>query len=96
MLWLGLRTRLSYLTMGRGLRHYHNSRRAFGLLPVQQQQRLMRTLCYHLDTYLTTVRKISEVSFYERLFSLWHILHLPIFFMLIITGFIHVYAVHAY
>jgi len=54
----------------------------------------------HLNTalrlYFSTLRKIAGLSFYERLFSMWHMLHLPIFFMLIATGLIHVYAVHAY
>ncbi len=50
----------------------------------------------HITLYLTTIRKIAELSFYEKLFSLWHMLHMPIFFMLIITGWVHVYAVHAY
>lgn len=48
------------------------------------------------QVYIKTVRKIVSLRFYERLFSLWHMLHLPIFFMLVITGFVHVYAVHVY
>lgn len=50
----------------------------------------------HLLNYLQAVRKIANLAFYERLFSLWHLLHMPIFFMLVITGFVHVYAVHRY
>ncbi|MEP7704240.1 hypothetical protein [Paraglaciecola sp. 25GB23A] len=50
----------------------------------------------HLFDYLQAVRKIANLAFYERLFSLWHLLHMPIFFMLVITGFVHVYAVHRY
>lgn len=50
----------------------------------------------HLIHYLQAVRKIANLAFYERLFSLWHLLHMPIFFMLVITGFVHVYAVHRY
>ncbi|PKG99129.1 pyridine nucleotide-disulfide oxidoreductase [Paraglaciecola sp. MB-3u-78] len=53
------------------------------------------TICHLLD-YLQAVRKIANLAFYERLFSLWHLLHMPIFFMLVITGFVHVYAVHRY
>jgi hypothetical protein len=50
----------------------------------------------HLVHYLQAVRKIANLAFYERLFSLWHLLHMPIFFMLVITGFVHVYAVNRY
>jgi len=47
-------------------------------------------------SYLETTRRLSQLMTYERLFSLWHILHLPLFIMLIITGVIHVFAVHIY
>ena len=50
----------------------------------------------HIESYLLTLRKIAGLSFYERLFSMWHMLHLPIFVMLIITAVAHVYAVHVY
>lgn len=49
-----------------------------------------------LNTLLAVTKRIAGFSFYERLFSLWHVLHMPIFFMLVITGLIHVYAVHLY
>ena len=33
---------------------------------------------------------------YERLFSLWHALHIPLIFMMVIAAVIHVIAVHVY
>jgi hypothetical protein len=51
---------------------------------------------YYLRTYLYTVRKVAGFSFFERLFSMWHILHMPLFVMLLIAGLVHVYAVHMY
>jgi hypothetical protein len=49
-----------------------------------------------LTAYLATVRRVVEFSFYERLFSLWHVLHFPLFLLLIGAGIVHVIAVHAY
>lgn len=49
-----------------------------------------------LATYLATVRQTAEFSFYERLFALWHVLHLPLFVLLVVTGIVHVVAVHMY
>ena len=40
--------------------------------------------------------KLNELNYYERLFSAWHLLHFPLFIMMVITGLIHVYAVHVY
>jgi len=49
-----------------------------------------------LRRHLSQVRKVSHLSFFERLFSLWHILHLPFFFMLVISAIVHIIAVHMY
>lgn len=45
---------------------------------------------------LQATRKVAEFESYERLFSLWHMLHLPMFFVLIVAGIVHVVAVHVY
>lgn len=46
--------------------------------------------------YLKAVRSVARASAYERLFSLWHLVHIPLLFWLAITGAIHVLAVHMY
>ncbi|MFQ6022387.1 MAG: hypothetical protein ACE5NW_06660 [Acidiferrobacterales bacterium] len=49
-----------------------------------------------IRAYLEAVRSLARVGAYERLFSLWHIVHIPLLFWLAITGAIHVLAVHMY
>jgi hypothetical protein len=39
---------------------------------------------------------VVEFAAFERLFSLWHALHLPLFLMLLVAGVVHVVAVHVY
>jgi len=51
---------------------------------------------FYLKLYLEHIRRVAGFAFYERLFSLWHVLHMPLFLMLLLTGIIHVYAVHFY
>jgi len=46
--------------------------------------------------YTLALRQSAAFRVYERLFSLWHILHLPLFFMMLITAVIHIFAVHMY
>ncbi len=46
--------------------------------------------------YTLALRQAAAFKVYERLFSLWHLLHLPLFFMMIITAVIHIFAVHLY
>jgi hypothetical protein len=50
----------------------------------------------NLFRYFGAVRRIAEFTFYQRMFALWHVLHLPLFVMMIITGIVHVIAVHMY
>jgi hypothetical protein len=45
---------------------------------------------------LDAAAAVYRFNAYERLFSLWHLLHMPLFVMLVITGIIHVVAVHVY
>jgi hypothetical protein len=46
--------------------------------------------------HLAHIRGISQFSVYERLFALWHLLHLPFVYMLFFTAIAHVVAVHMY
>lgn len=97
VLSIGFQTRWNYLILSRKVR-------AQGSVGNSRQRRASRALIRRLKKterrniaqYLALVRKIAQLSFFERLFSLWHALHLPIFFMLVVTGFVHVYAVHSY
>jgi len=49
-----------------------------------------------LGSYLDTLRKLAQLRLFERLLSWWHVLHLPIFIMMLITAVIHIWAVHRY
>jgi len=49
-----------------------------------------------IRAYVDAVIDVARFSAYERLFSLWHILHVPFVFMLIVSGIVHVIAVHMY
>ena len=42
------------------------------------------------------MRQVATLAVYERLFSLWHLFHMPLFILLIISALVHVLAVHMY
>jgi hypothetical protein len=94
--YLGITTRFYQLFINRLLRQNQSDNALFMRLSDPQQKQQLKKVSKHIRNYLSTIRKIAGLSFYERLFSLWHMLHLPIFFMLVVTGFVHVYAVHVY
>jgi hypothetical protein len=62
----------------------------------QQKHRLMRTARSYVAQRIRATREVSEFQAYSQLFSLWHVLHLPLFFMLLVAGIVHVIAVHVY
>ncbi|MCG6889480.1 MAG: pyridine nucleotide-disulfide oxidoreductase [Gammaproteobacteria bacterium] len=45
---------------------------------------------------LRDLRSICRLGINEVLFSYWHVLHLPLFILLILSGLIHVFVVHFY
>jgi len=64
--------------------------------PAAERDRYERLLRAYVDRRLHATRRVAEFESYERLFSLWHVLHLPLFFMLVLAGIVHVVAVHVY
>ena len=61
-----------------------------------ESKRLRRTANAYIDRRLAATRRVAEFQGYERLFSLWHALHIPLIFMLIIAAVVHVIAVNVY
>jgi hypothetical protein len=61
-----------------------------------EAKRLRRAARAYIDRRLAATKRVAEFEGYERLFSLWHALHIPLIFMLIIAAVVHVVAVNVY
>jgi hypothetical protein len=59
-------------------------------------QRLAQVVELYARRRLDAGRRITEFQLYSKLFSLWHVLHIPLFFMLLIAGTVHVVAINIY
>jgi hypothetical protein len=57
---------------------------------------LQQTTYRYIDDRIGAARRVLEFRAFQKLFSLWHALHMPLFLMLIIAGTVHVVAVHLY
>lgn len=66
------------------------------LVLLEQRRRLRRTAFAYIDTRLQASGKVVTFQAYERLFSYWHLMHLPLFYMLVVAAIAHVIAVHVY
>lgn len=64
--------------------------------PRRAQRLQIAAVANLVDLHLAAVRKAAAFAFYERLFALWHVLHLPLFVLLVIAAVIHVFAAHFY
>ncbi len=62
----------------------------------RDQLKLFTKKARYLLTGLSRLRKMANYALYARVFSMWHIFHLPLFIMMIIAGIVHVFVVHIY
>jgi hypothetical protein len=62
----------------------------------RQRERFERVAFDYIDRRMRATREVAEFRIYERLFSVWHVLHVPLFLMLIAAGIVHVISVHVY
>jgi hypothetical protein len=49
-----------------------------------------------VNRYINAVIQAGQISGWERLFSLWHLAHVPFIYLLLLSGIVHVIAVHIY
>lgn len=90
------RTRWAYQRMSWKLRRAGAEEPASSRTFSAHEKQLVIGARRDLRQHLKQVRKIAHLNFFDRLFSLWHILHLPFFFMLVISAIVHILAVHMY
>ena len=49
-----------------------------------------------VTAHVAAVKKAVAFAFYERLFRLWHVFHVPLYFLLVVAAIVHVFASHFY
>ena len=62
----------------------------------RDRKRIGRAAARYIRDFTVLSGRVAQFSLYERLFALWHILHLPIFFLMVLSAVVHVVAVHMY
>ncbi|MFK7916014.1 MAG: hypothetical protein AB8B93_19025, partial [Pseudomonadales bacterium] len=65
-------------------------------LIAKHHKRLQWAIDRYLDLHMARLRLLARVQTYERLFALWHVVHLPFFVLLVLSVALHVFAVHRY
>jgi hypothetical protein len=49
-----------------------------------------------IAAHLDAVQRVAQLGVFERLFSIWHVAHVPLVYMLVLSAIAHVVAVHMY
>jgi hypothetical protein len=62
----------------------------------ETEQRRLRKGAKLIDSRIENTLKVAQFSAWKRLFSMWHILHVPLIWMLVLSAIAHVVAVHMY
>jgi hypothetical protein len=48
------------------------------------------------DIFVDAICEAAQLTSWERMFSLWHVAHVPFLYLLVVSGIVHVVAVHMY
>lgn len=59
-------------------------------------RRLKKMSSRYIRNYVRLMGRVAQFTMYEKMFSIWHLLHLPLFYMLVLSALLHVLAVHMY
>jgi hypothetical protein len=62
----------------------------------QNVDELFEEYAAHIRAYIQTACDVAQFRTYERLFSLWHVFHIPLVYMMVFSGIYHVISVHMY
>jgi hypothetical protein len=93
---LGMRRRIAYARCASELKR---SMREVAEIRQWDHDKLRRRLGRALrlvDDFLVSVQRVSQFGLYDRLFRLWHVAHVPLVYLLVLSGIAHVVAVHMY
>ena len=65
-------------------------------LKAKQRKAWHRAAREHLDSYFAAVSAAARLILFERMFSAWHYLHVPLFVVMALSVVVHIVAVHFY
>lgn len=80
----------------REIRNHLRARARLGGWTRGELRQHQRSAEANLRYYFAALHKAAKYQLFERLLSLWHVLHMPLFLFLILATTVHIVAVHQY
>ncbi len=65
-------------------------------LSFARKKQIQRQFKNRIRRFFTIAFRVTRFNFYERSFALWHVLHIPLVFLMIVVVVVHVIAVHLF
>jgi len=96
---IGIRATLLSRKLAKDLHHvmyYKVSEKNFNSAQLHRLDVMYHQDMKHINFYINAVRDVAQFHTYERLFSWWHIFHIPLVYLLVFSGIFHVISVHMY
>lgn len=92
----GVRLALARWLVRREIRQAIQNARLNDRVIAANAQRIAMVAYGYAERRYEAGRRVKEYALYARIFSLWHVLHIPLFFMLLVAGIAHVIAINVY
>jgi hypothetical protein len=93
---LGTRRRVEYARCASELRRAMRERAEIRQWDHDKLRRRLGRATRLVDEFLLSVQRVSQFDVYDRMFRLWHVAHVPLVYLLVLSAVAHVVAVHMY
>lgn len=92
----GWRSRWLYIRLTDDMRHHLRAMAEDNGWDSQTLRHKNKVFRRQLQHYITVLKKVALFSVYERFFAFWRNAHVPLLYLLLMSGVMHVIAVHMY
>jgi len=92
----GWRARWLYMRMSDDMRHHLHKmalENGWDARTMREKHKIFKRQLRH---YINVLKKVALFSVYERFFNFWRNAHVPLLYLLLMSGIVHVIAVHMY
>ena len=96
LMTLGTRRRILFARCAADLRRAMRERAEVRQWDRDKLRRRLGRATRLVHEFLASVQRLSQFDVYDRLFRLWHVAHVPLVYLLVLSAIAHVVAVHMY
>ncbi len=91
-----LKKYVMWISLSRAARTELRARAAEYPAVAKDIQKLEKGCSAYIRNFVHLTTRVAQFTLFERISSIWHVLHMPLFFMMVISSLVHVLAVHMY